>query len=228
MSGSHSRTGLGAVGRRRYGPSVLYRGLHPDEVRRRLPRLLGAFVLLGFAITLTIRADLGLSPWDVLHQGISERTGVPIGTVGILVGLVVLLLWIPLREKIGIGTVLNVIFIGVSIDLWMLVVPDAASGALRLTELAVGAFLIGPGIALYLSCELGAGPRDGVMTALVSRGWPLRTIRTVMEVTVLVAGFALGGTVGVGTVLIALTIGPNIHHFLGRFALPQPAMGPAD
>lgn len=201
---------------------MLYRGLHPDEVRRRLPRLVGAFVVLGFAIALTIRADLGLAPWDVLHQGISERTGVPIGTVGILVGLVVLLLWIPLKERIGLGTVLNVILIGLSIDVSMLVVPEGSSEAVRWTELVVGTFLIGPAVALYLSCELGAGPRDGVMTALVSRGLPLRTIRTAMEVAVLVAGFALGGTVGVGTVLIAATIGPNIHHFLDRFRLQPP------
>jgi uncharacterized membrane protein YczE len=198
---------------------VLYRGLSPDEVRRRIPRLVGAFVVLGFAITLTIRADLGLSPWDVLHQGISERTGVPIGTVGILVGLVVLLLWIPLKERIGIGTVLNVILIGLSIDLSMLLIPEPSSEAVRWAALLVGTFLIGPAVALYLSCELGAGPRDGVMTALVARGLPLRRIRTAMEVTVLVAGFALGGTVGVGTVLIALTIGPNIHLFLDRFSI---------
>jgi uncharacterized membrane protein YczE len=198
---------------------VLYRGLHPHEVRRRLPRLVGAFVVLGFAITLTIRADLGLAPWDVLHQGISQRTGVPIGTVGILVGLVVLLLWIPLKERIGIGTVLNVVLIGLSIDGSMLLVPEPSSDAVRWAELVAGTFLIGPAVALYLSCELGAGPRDGVMTALVARGMPLRTIRTAMEVGVLIAGFALGGTIGVGTVLIAATIGPNIHHFLDRFRL---------
>lgn len=210
---------------------MLYRGLPPDEVRRRLPRLVGAFVVLGFAITLTIRADLGLAPWDVLHQGISERTGVPIGTVGILVGLVVLLLWIPLKERIGIGTVLNVVLIGLSIDVSMLLVPEATSTSVRWAELAVGTFLIGPAVALYLSCELGAGPRDGVMTALVARGLPLRTIRTAMEIGVLVAGFALGGTVGVGTVLLAVTIGPNIHHFLDRFRLqsaPEPTIRLAD
>jgi uncharacterized membrane protein YczE len=203
---------------------MLSRGLPPDEVRRRLPRLLGAFALLGFAITLTIRADLGLAPWDVLHQGISRQTGVPIGTVGILVGLVVLLAWIPLGERIGLGTLLNIVLIGASIDLTLLVVPETSSTAWRWAELLVGTFLLGPGVALYLSCGLGAGPRDGIMTALVDRGLPLRPIRTAMEVTVLVAGFALGGTIGVGTVLLAFTIGPNIHHFLHRFPLePAPA-----
>lgn len=203
---------------------MLYRGLPPTEVRRRLPRLVLAFVILGFAVTLTIRADLGLSPWDVLHQGISQRTGIPIGTVGILVGLAVLLVWIPLKEQIGLGTVLNVVLIGLSIDTTMLLVPEPGTLAGQWAALLAGTFLIGPAAALYLSCELGAGPRDGVMTALVARGWSLRVIRTIMELAVLLAGFALGGTVGVGTVLIALTIGPNIHHFLERFRLdPVPA-----
>lgn len=203
---------------------MLSRGLSRDEVRRRLPRLVGAFVLLGFAISLTIRADLGLAPWDVLHQGISRQTGLPIGTVAILVGVVVLLAWIPLGERIGLGTLLNIVLIGASIDLTLAILPETTSTPWRWAELLVGTFLLGPGIALYLSCELGAGPRDGIMTALVARGLPLRPLRTAMEVTVLVAGFALGGTIGVGTVLLALTIGPNIHLFLDRFALePAPA-----
>ena len=203
---------------------MLLRGLTPTEARRRLPRLVGAFALLGFAISLTIRADLGLAPWDVLHQGISRHTGVPIGTVGIGVGLLVLLTWIPLGERIGLGTILNVILIGASIDLTLLVVPETTATGVRWAELALGTFLIGPGMGLYLSCNLGAGPRDGVMTAFVQRGLSLRVVRTVMEITVLVAGFALGGTVGIGTVLIALTLGPNIHHFLERFRLdPAPA-----
>jgi uncharacterized membrane protein YczE len=215
---------LGAAHRRRYLRPVFYRGLSPAEVRRRLPRLIGAFAILGFAVTLTVRADLGLSPWDVLHQGISRHTGIPIGTVGILVGLVVLLAWIPLGERIGLGTLLNVVLIGVCIDLTLLVVPETTATPLRWAELAVGTFLFGPGVAMYLSCGLGAGPRDGVMTALVARGLPLRVIRTAMEVAVLAAGFAMGGTVGIGTVLLALTIGPNIHHFLERFRLdPAPS-----
>ena len=203
---------------------MLLRGLTPTEVRRRLPRLVGAFVLLGFAISLTIRADLGLAPWDVLHQGISRHTGVPIGTVGIAVGLLVLLAWIPLGERIGLGTILNVICIGASIDVALLLLPETSGTTIRWAELALGTFLIGPGMGLYLSCDLGAGPRDGIMTAFVDRGLSLRVVRTVMEITVLAAGFALGGTVGIGTVLIALSLGPNIHHFLERFRLdPAPA-----
>lgn len=203
------------------------RGHSRGEVARRLPRLVVAFALLGLAIALTVRADLGLSPWDVLHQGVAEQIGLPIGTTGILVGLVVLVAWIPLKERIGIGTVLNVILIGTFIDLWMLVLPDEPTDTLRWTYLFVGSFLVGPGVALYLSVGLGAGPRDGVMTALADRGWSLRVIRTLMEVTVLAVGWLLGGTVGFGTVLLALTIGPNIHFFMDRWRLPAADAVPA-
>jgi uncharacterized membrane protein YczE len=196
-------------------------------VARRLPRLVVAFALLGLAIARTVEADLGLSPWDVLHQGLSEQIGVPIGATGILVGLVVLVAWIPLKERIGVGTVLNVILIGTFIDLWMLVVPDDPSDTLRWAYLLAGTFLVGPGVALYLSVGLGAGPRDGVMTALVGRGWSLRVIRTAMELAVLAVGWLLGGTVGFGTVLLALTIGPNIHFFMDRWQLPSADVVPA-
>jgi len=202
-------------------PAVFTRGHSPAEVRRRLPRLVIAFALLGLAIAMTVRADLGLSPWDVLHQGLARQLGLPIGTTGILVGLLVLVVWIPLRERIGIGTVLNVVLIGTFIDLSLLVLPEHPSDAVRWAFLVGGTFLIGPGAALYLSCGLGAGPRDGVMTALVDRGWSLRVIRTAMEVSVLVAGWLLGGTVGLGTVLFAFTVGPNLHFFMDRWTLPE-------
>ncbi|MGH9136044.1 MAG: YczE/YyaS/YitT family protein [Acidimicrobiales bacterium] len=205
----------------------MLRGLPPTEVRRRLPRLLGAFVLLGVGLALTVRADLGLSPWDVLHQGVSERIGLPIGTVGILVGLVVLLLWIPLGEQMGVGTVLNVITIGLVLDATLVLLPDELSDPGRWTALLGGTFLLGPGVALYLSCELGPGPRDGLMTALVDRGWSLRVVRTVMELSVLALGYLMGGTVGVGTVLIAFSLGPNIHFFLDRVRYPQLALTPS-
>jgi uncharacterized membrane protein YczE len=207
------------------------RGLPRREVVRRLPRLVAALVSLGIAIALMVRADLGLSPWDVLHQGISERTGVPIGTVGIFVGFVVLLAWIPLRERIGVGTVLNVLILGVTIDIALATLPHHPNLPTRWLELLAGTFFIGPGAALYLSCGLGAGPRDGVMTALVDRGWSMRVIRTLMELTVLVAGWLLGGTVGIGTVLFAFTVGPNLHWFTDRVRLPgvtpEPAPTPA-
>lgn len=207
---------------------MLTRGLPRSEVLRRLPRLFAGFAVLGVSIALMVRADLGLSPWDVLHQGVAERTGIGIGTVGILVGLLVLLAWIPLGERIALGTVLNVVTIGAVIDLVLPHLPSDPSTATRWAFLAAGTLMIGPGVALYLSCGLGAGPRDGVMTALAERGWSLRVVRTVMEVAVLVTGFLLGGTVGLGTVLFAVTIGPSIHWCLDRLAFADPLPAPAE
>ena len=192
---------------------------HTSELRRRVPRLLFGLVLCGLGIALTVRADLGLGPWDVLHQGLSDRTGIPIGTVGILVGFVVLLAWVPLRERLGIGTVLNVIIIGVVIDLTLWLLPDVDGLALRLAVMCVGIFLFGPGSGFYIGARLGAGPRDGLMTGLAERGWTIRTVRTAMELTVLIIGFLLGGSVGLGTVVFALTIGPNVHYWLERLSL---------
>jgi uncharacterized membrane protein YczE len=170
-----------------------------------------------------VASDLGLAPWDVLHQGLSEITGIPIGTVGILVGFVVLLAWIPLGESYGLGTLLNVLLIGITVDVALLVLPDDPSMPVRVAFLLTGAFLFGPGSGLYIGVRLGPGPRDGVMTALAARGWSVRVARTVIEATVLLIGFLLGGTVGFGTVLFAVTIGPNVHFWLERFSLEHPA-----
>lgn len=219
---------------------MLLRGLPAIEVRRRVPLLVAAFAALGAGVALMVRADLGLSPWDVLHQGVSEHTGIPIGMVGVLTGGAVLLLWVPLRQRPGLATILNFLLIGTFVDLTLLVLPEDPSTAVRWTELAVGVFLWGPGVAAYLACELGPGPRDGIMTAFVERGGSLRVVRTTIEVVVLVLGFALGGTVGIGTVLFALTVGPNVHWFAERIdaartartariaaAAPAPAPEPA-
>ena len=191
------------------------------ELRRRIPRLLFGLVLCGLGITLMVRADLGLGPWDVLHQGLSDRTGIPIGTVGILVGFVVLLAWIPLRQRLGIGTVLNVIVIGVVIDLAMLAIHTPDATALRWGFLFVGAFLFGPGSGFYIGAGLGPGPRDGLMTAIAARGYSVRAVRTGIELSALAVGWALGGTVGIGTIVFALTIGPNVHFFLERLSIPE-------
>jgi uncharacterized membrane protein YczE len=196
---------------------MLTRGLPAGEVRRRVPRLVLAFAVLGAAVALMVRADLGLAPWDVLHQGISDRVGMPIGMVGVVVGGLVLLLWIPLRQRPGLATILNFVLIGSFVDLTLAVLPEHPSTPVRWLELAVGLFLWGPGIAAYLACDLGPGPRDGIMTAFVDRGRSLRVVRTVMEVIVLAIGFALGGTVGLGTVLFAITVGPNAHWFTERY-----------
>jgi uncharacterized membrane protein YczE len=188
----------------------------------RLRRLFIGLVLFGLGIALMVHADLGLGPWDVLHQGISRRTGIPIGTVGILVGAVLLLTWIPLRERVGIGTVANTLVIGLVIDgtLWLL--PESAPLGLRLVEVPVAIVLVALGSGFYIGAGLGPGPRDGLMTALARRGvGSIRAVRTGIEVTVLVLGWLLGGTVGWATAIQALTIGPLVQWFLHRLS-PEP------
>ena len=191
------------------------------ELRRRLPRLLGGLVLFGVGIALMVRADLGLAPWDVLHQGVADRTGIPIGQVTILTGAAVLLLWVPLRERPGLGTLANVLVIGLVEDAALAVIEAPSGMAARIAMLVVGVFLFGPGSGLYIGAGLGPGPRDGLMTGIARRGATVRVARTVVEVAALGIGFALGGTVGVGTVLFTLTVGPNVHWFLERMRLPE-------
>lgn len=189
------------------------------DLRVRLPRLLVGLVLCGLGIAGMVQSNLGLGPWDVLHQGLSERSGIPIGTVGILVGFVVLGIWIPLRERLGLGTVLNVILIGVVIDVTLLFLPEPDTLLVRSLFVASGPVLFGVGSGFYIGAGLGAGPRDGVMTALARRGLPVGAVRAAIEITVLVLGWLLGGTVGVGTVLFATTIGPLVHVLLPRLAV---------
>jgi uncharacterized membrane protein YczE len=192
------------------------------EPRQRIPRLVAGLVLCGLGIAFMVAADLGLSPWAVLDQGISEHTGIPIGTVSIIVGALVLLAWVPLRERPGLGTVLNVLLIGITIDVALLVLdtPDTLAG--RLAFLAVGAFLWGPGSGLYIGAGLGPGPRDGLMTGLAARGvGSIRLVRTGIELTALAAGWLLGGSVGLGTVAFAATIGPNVQFFLPRLTVGE-------
>jgi uncharacterized membrane protein YczE len=189
---------------------------------RRIPRLIVGLLMCGTGVAWMINADLGLAPWDVLHQGISNRTDIAIGTVAIIVGFVVLLMWLPLKERYGIGTLCNVILIGLTIDIWLAVLPEHPPMAVRVAFLLVGTFLFGPGSGFYIGVGLGAGPRDGLMTALAARGYSVRVVRTVIELAVLIIGFALGGTVGLGTLLFALTIGPNVHFWLHRLSLDYP------
>ena len=188
----------------------------------RLLRLLVGLVLCGVGIATMVAADLGLGPWDVLHQGLEGITGIPIGRVGILVGLVVLVLWLPLPERPGVGTVLNVVVIGLVIDAVLLVLETPTSLAWRVALLVLGPVLFGIGSGFYIGARLGPGPRDGLMTGLArQRGWSVARVRTGIEVTVLGAGWLLGGTVGVGTLLFAGTIGPLVGFFLPRLAMPE-------
>ena len=205
------------------------------EPRVRVPRLVAGLVLCGLGIAFMVAADLGLAPWSVLDQGISDRTGIPIGTVSIIVGAVVLLAWVPLRERPGLGTVLNVVLIGVTIDLALLVLDTPDAMAARLAYLAVGAFLWGPGSGLYIGAGLGPGPRDGLMTGLAARGvGSIRVVRTGIELSALAVGWLLGGSAGLGTVVFAVTIGPNVQLFLPRLTVPatevrsdRPGVAPA-
>lgn len=192
------------------------------ETRRRLPRLVIGLVLCGVAFALIVRAELGLDPWDVFHQGVSELTGVPIGTVSVITGLVILLGWIPLRERIGLGTILNALIIGTVMDLVIPRLPAADGLPIRWGMLAAGLIVSGPGIGMYIGARLGPGPRDGIMTGIAQRGTSIRLARTMIELAALLAGLALGGTVGIGTILFALTVGPNVHHWLERLDLGHP------
>jgi len=213
-------------------------GLRPaTELPQRLPRLLVGLVCGGVGIAGMVRADLGLPPWSVLDHGINIHTGIPIGTVSILVGAVVLATWLLLRERPGLGTVLNIVVIGAVIDLVLWLVPTTDNLALRVTYLVVGVFIWGPGSGLYIGAGLGPGPRDGLMTGLAARGvGSVRLVRTGLELTALTIGWLLGGSVGIGTLAFALTIGPNVQFFLERLTYrppgvpspePAPEPGPA-
>jgi uncharacterized membrane protein YczE len=171
--------------------------------------------LYGASLAFVLRAGLGLAPWDVLHQGVAERSGTSIGVVLVVMSFLVLLAWIPLRQRPGFGTLANAVLVGVFVDLTLMVLDDAQGWALRVLLLVSGVLLNGLATALYIGASLGAGPRDGLMTGLVRRtGRSVRVVRTVLEVTVLAVGLLLGGTVGVGTVLYALAIGPIAHLLL--------------
>lgn len=187
---------------------------------RRLIQLLLGLSLYGASMALMVRAGLGLDPWDVFHQGLAGRVGLSIGLVVNIVGAAVLLLWIPLRQWPGIGTIANVLVIGTAMDLSLLVLPDLDGLALRGAGLALAVVANGVAGALYIGAGLGPGPRDGLMTGLARRtGWPIRRVRTGIELTVLAAGWLLGGTVGVGTVLYAFAIGPLVQAFLPLFTI---------
>lgn len=182
---------------------------------RRLFQLFFGLVLYGASMALMLRAALGLDPWDVFHQGLAEQVGFSIGQVVNLVGLVVLLLWIPLKQRPGVGTLANVALIGTAMDMTLSVLPPIEGLVLQVAALVVSVVANGIAGALYIGAGLGPGPRDGLMTGLARRtGWSLRLVRTGIELTVLGLGWLFGGTVGVGTLLYAFTIGPLVQFFL--------------
>ncbi|MEU6542512.1 hypothetical protein [Streptomyces sp. NPDC046859] len=188
---------------------------------RRLSQLYAGLALYGVSAALLVGAGLGLEPWGVLHQGLAERTGLTIGVVSIIVGAAVLLLWIPLRQRPGLGTVSNVFAVGLAMDGTLALLPETHGLAARIPLLVAGIVLNGMATGLYIAARFGPGPRDGLMTGLHRRtGRSIRLMRTAVEVAVVTTGFALGGTVGVGTILYALSIGPLAQLFLRVFAVP--------
>ncbi len=200
------------------------RTLPRRQLPRRLVQLYVGLVLYGISMALLVRSDLGVMPWDVLHQGISHRIGWSLGTVTITVGALVLLGWIPLRQRPGLGTISNVVVIGVAVDAALSVLPAEHGLALRGTLVAAGIGLNAVATAAYIGVHLGPGPRDGLMTGLVRRtGGSVRLVRTGIEITVVAAGFALGGTFGVATVAYALLIGPLVQPLLPRMQVYAPA-----
>jgi uncharacterized membrane protein YczE len=208
-----------------------------DRFVRRFTQLQLGLLVYGLSMALLIESRLGLDPWDVFHQGIAEVTGLRFGAVVILVSVVVLLAWIPLRQRPGIGTVCNVIVIGLGVEAALALLPTVEPMPARIAFMVGGVVLNGVATGLYIGARLGPGPRDGLMTGYVALrpGRSIRVVRTVIEVTVLVIGWLLGGTVGVGTLLYAVGIGPLAHVFIPLFtvrpstpapAAPRPITGP--
>ena len=192
-------------------------------MQRRLFQLFWGLCLYGFAMAMMLRASLGLDPWDVLHQGLAPRLGLSFGMTVNLVGGIVLLLWWPLRQRPGLGTICNIAVIGTAADLSLMILPTPETYAMRCTWLVTGIVLNGIAGGAYIGAGLGPGPRDGLMTGLCRRtGWPVKWVRTGIEIGVLAVGWLLGGTVGLGTLLYAATIGWIVHHALPFFTIVPP------
>lgn len=192
---------------------------------RRVAQLIVGVFLYGIGIAFIIRAALGAAPWDVLSQGITRHVPVSFGVVTTVVSGIVLLMWIPIRQKPGVGTILNATAVGPSADLGFLVIPVADQLWLQIIFFTIGLLVLAAATGLYIGAHFGPGPRDGLMTGLHERlGWPIWVVRTLLEITVVAIGWALGGTVGVGTVAFALLVGPLCQYFLRIFSV-RPAGG---
>jgi uncharacterized membrane protein YczE len=194
---------------------------------RRLAQLYAGLVLYGVSGSFILISGLGNDPWDVLHQGLSRQTGIGTGWWVCIVGALVPLLWIPLRQRPGLGTVSNVVIIGVAVVIMLALFDQPSELSARIALLAAGVVLNGVATGMYIGARFGPGPRDGLMTGFAARGHSIRVVRTGIELSVLVAGALLGGTVGIGTLVYAVSIGPLAHVFVPAFTvrspLPQPA-----
>ena len=195
--------------------------LRAGRLGRRLVQLYAGLLLYGFSIALMVRSDLGLAPWDVLHSGLTKWFPIDIGQALVLVSFVVMLAWIPLREVPGLGTISNAIVIGLSTDLFLVVLAAPSTFWLRVVLLTAGVVLQGAATAAYIGAQFGRGPRDGLMTGLARRtGRSLRLVRTLMELAVVALGLMLGGVAGIGTIVYALSIGPLSQALLPAFLVP--------
>ena len=204
------------------------RSLRGRRLPRRLVQLYAGLVLYAVSMALLLRSTLGNMPWDVLHQGLAERTGWSIGRITIVVGVLVLLSWVPLRQRPGLGTVSNVVVIGLVVDGALAAVPAPSALPWRVGLLVAGLLLNALATAAYIGVDLGPGPRDGLMTGLVRRtGGSVRLVRTSIEVAVVLTGWALGGTLGIGTVLYAVAIGPLVQLLLPWVSLTAVRPAPA-
>jgi uncharacterized membrane protein YczE len=194
--------------------------LVPPPVGRRLIQLYAGLVLFGVSAAMLLIAGLGVDPWDVFHQGLSRRIGLGVGTWAIFVGAFVMVLWIPLRQRPGFGTLSNVIVVGLVIDLVLALIPSVHGPVARVVVMASGVLLNGIATGAYIGAGLGPGPRDGLMVGLAAHGHSIRVVRTSIELTVLLTGWLLGGTVGIGTVVYAICIGPIAHVFIPLLEIP--------
>ncbi|MDQ0645450.1 membrane protein YczE [Microbacterium murale] len=205
--------------------------LHGRRLPRRTAQLLLGLFLYGIGIAFMVRGQIGAAPWDVLSQGITRHVPLSFGVVTILISLVVLLLWIPLRQKPGIGTVLNAVLVGPAADVGLALIPADQPLWLRICFFVIGLLVLSAATGLYIGAQFGPGPRDGLMTGLHKRtGWRIWIVRTGIEVVIVAVGWALGGNVGIGTVAFALLVGPLCQYFMRVFAVPigrQPQKGVA-
>lgn len=199
---------------------------------RRIGQLLLGLFLYGIGIALMVRAAVGVAPWDVLSQGISLRTGLSFGLITNLIGAAVLLAWIPIRQKPGIGTIANVLLIGPSAQFGLWIIPIIDGLLARVAVFGIGLAVVALATGLYIGARMGPGPRDGLMTGIHRRwGWPIWVARTTVEVTVLTIGWMLGGNVGLGTLAFALLIGPMVHRTIPWLMVPAaltPVAEPAE
>ncbi|CAI8341112.1 MAG: Uncharacterised protein [Cellulomonadaceae bacterium TMED98] len=188
----------------------------------RVVRLLVGLFLFGFAVAMMLRAEVGVDPWTVFAEGLSLTTGIGIGWWVVIIGLGVLLLWIPLKQRPGIGTVLNALLVGPAMEVGLLVIDTPESLFHRWVLFLAGVLMLGIASGFYIGARFGPGPRDGLMTGANSRfGWPIWLVRTVVEVTVLIIGWILGGTFGLGTIVFAVTIGPIVHRTIPALTVPR-------